>query len=460
MTADLDMTDFREYTDKLRTLNQNADKRAFVITFGCQQNEADGEQIKGILASAGYSVTASPERADVIIVNTCAIREHAEDKVLSLIGNYKSLKRKNPELIIGILGCMSAEEHTVKKIKTDFHYVSFTLEPNRLFELPRMIYEILSDGMRRFPIGMDDGTLKEGLPRLRAKRHKAWVSVMYGCNNFCTYCIVPYTRGRERSRASRDILSECRELIAGGCREITLLGQNVNSYSSDMNFAELISSIADIDGDFIIRFMTSHPKDVSDALISVMREKSDKIAPFFHLPLQSGSSKILKAMNRAYTKEQYLQIVKKLRDAVPGIAISTDIIVGFPGESEEDFYDTLDVLSSVRYDLVYAFIYSPRGGTPAATMKDQISHEKKTERLTQLLKMQDVIAAEVSRKYEGTVERVLADSRRECDGGYIYEGKTLTNKPVHFFSKSDCLYSFVNVKIERALPFDLYGSEV
>ncbi len=459
MIIPIENTDFAYYSDKVREMLGGAPKSAYVITFGCQQNEADGEQIRGILSSLGYTVINSPDTADIIIVNTCAIREHAEAKVLSMLGNYKAQKAKKPELIIGILGCMSAEEHTVKKLKTDFHYISFTLEPNRLFELPFMIYSHLCDGKRRFPIGMDDGTVKEGLPVLRSSTHKAWVSVMYGCNNFCSYCIVPYVRGRERSRDSAVILSECRELVAGGCKEITLLGQNVNSYRSDMDFAELISNIADIDGDFIIRFMTSHPKDVSDGLINVMREKRDKIAPYFHLPLQSGSSRILEAMNRAYTKESYLETVEKLRAAVPDIAISTDIIVGFPGESEEDFADTLDVLRTVRYDLVYAFIYSPRVGTPAALMQEQIPQRIKTERLTQLLKMQDAIAEELALSHNGTTQKVLADSRREVADGYIYEGKTLHNKPIHFKSENDCLYKFTNVIIEKSAPFDLYGRE-
>ncbi len=460
MIIPIENTDTRYYSDKIKAIISEGVKKAYVITFGCQQNEADGEQIRGILSVSGYVLTDKAELADIIIVNTCAIRAHAEDKVLSMLGNYKALKRKNPELIIGICGCMSAEEHIVKRLKCDFHYISFTLEPNRLFELPRIIFEILTENVRLFPIGMDDGDIREGLPAVRKNSHKGWVSVMYGCNNFCSYCIVPYVRGRERSRTSEAVISECLELVSSGCREITLLGQNVNSYRSDMSFAELISKIADIEGDFIIRFMTSHPKDVSDELINVIKEKQGKIAPYFHLPLQSGSSRILKAMNRAYTKEHYLKIVDKLRLAVPNIAISTDIIVGFPGESDEDFEDTLDVLKRVRYDLVYAFIYSPREGTPAEKMPDQISSEVKAERLTRLLKMQDVIAEAVSREYLGREVRVLADSRCECEGGFIYEGKTPTNKPIHFTSKNDVLHKFVNVKIEKTAPFDLFGREI
>ncbi len=458
MIRHLQATDYSFYKDKILSLCGGG--FAYVISFGCQQNEADGEVIRGILADIGYTPTESAELADIIIVNTCAIRAHAEDKILSLLGSFKALKRKKPELIIGICGCMSAEAHRVNSLKTDFHYVTFTLEPNRLFELPQIIFGILESRCRIFPIGMDDGNIVEGLPTLRTHKHRAWVSVMYGCNNFCSYCIVPYVRGRERSRASSDILTECRELITSGCKEIMLLGQNVNSYRSDMTFAELISAIADIEGDFIIRFMTSHPKDVSDALISALKEKRNKIAPHFHLPLQSGSSKILKAMNRAYTKERYLEVVSKLRRAVPDIAITTDIIVGFPGETDADFADTLDILTSVKYDLVYAFAYSPRVGTPAEKMQGQVPQEVKTERLTRLLTLQDEISRGRNLPYINTVQRVLTEKRRATENGYIYDGKTAGGKPVHFTSSEDVLHIFADVLIEKATPFDLYGKQI
>ncbi len=449
-----------EFVLRVRSLNNGHNKRAYVMTFGCQQNEADSEKVRGMAREMGYIVTDSYVGADLIIVNTCAIREHAEMKALSMLGNFKAEKRKNPELVIGVIGCMASEKHIVELIKTKFHYVSFTLEPNMLHKLPELVYNRLAEAKRGFIIGEDDGGIFEGIPVERSSAHRAWVSIMYGCNNFCSYCIVPYTRGRERSRRTEDIISECRELISSGVKEITLLGQNVNSYRGDVDFAGLLKLIAELDGDFLVRFMTSHPKDVSPELIKVMRDHSDKIAPYFHLPLQSGSNKILRAMHRTYTRERFLDIANALRDTVPGISISTDVIVGFPGECDEDFRDTLDVIETVGFDMVYAFRYSKRVGTPAAKMIDQVPEDIVDKRMGELLALADRLAEERNLGYIGTVQRVLVEGISKKAELGTYSGRTATNKLVHFTSKTDNVGKYVNVRIDKVGAYELIGEEV
>lgn len=450
-------TNATDYVEKMKAELFGKDLFAHVITFGCQQNEADSERILGMLLSMGYKKCEDPLDADVVIVNTCAIREHAEMKALSLLGSFKANKKRNPDFVLGICGCMANEPHIADKLKKDFHYVSFTLEPGRYELIPELIHKAYIDKKRSFMYGTEIPDIVEDIPVHRISSHKAWVSIMYGCNNFCTYCIVPYVRGRERSRCSADVIRECKDLVASGIKEITLLGQNVNSYRSDMTFPELLEKIAEIDGDFIIRFMTSHPKDTSEELINVMAKHTPKIAPFFHLPLQSGSDSVLKGMNRTYTKEKYLGIANMLREKIPGIALSTDVIVGFPGEGEEDFLDTLDVIEKVRFDNVYAFIYSEREGTRAANMENKVDKSIRHERLDRLLEIQDRIALERNLPYENNVFAVLVDS---CDvrmGKKIYNGRTLTGKLVHFISDKECIGEFVNVKINKANAFDLIG---
>ena len=445
------------YVDLVKDINRDRSVNAYVCTFGCQQNEADSEKIRGLASEMGYALTDNFKSADLIIINTCAIREHAEEKALSLLGNFKSLKRNNPDLVIGVCGCMAAEEHISAMIKNDFHYVSFTLEPNMIGKIPMLVYKSLSVKQRNFVYGEDNGEITEGLPIVRTHRHKAFVSIMYGCNNFCSYCIVPYVRGRERSRSSVDIINECRELVQSGCREITLLGQNVNSYSSDINFASLIEKIALIEGDFIIRFMTSHPKDVSDELIEVMAKYRDKVAPYFHLPLQSGSNSVLKAMNRRYDRDRFLSIASRLKEKIPNICLSTDVIIGFPGESDEDFEQTLDILKTVRFDIVYSFIFSKRKGTPAYDMKDINSADVKEKRMNRLLELQDEISLENNIKYLNTVQKVLVDSKSKSNRFSALNGRTDTNKLVHFEGDEELIGSFVNVKIIRANGFNLIG---
>ena len=450
---------FEGYISGVRDIVLGNDKYAAVITLGCQQNEADSEKLRAMAKDMGYVLTDDPMKADLIVVNTCAIREHAELKALSTVGNFKTLKKIKPELIVGVCGCMAAEAHIKEMLKTDFHYVTFTLEPNMLHKIPSLVCKALVDGKRSFILGEDKGDVAEGMPMTRRFGHKAWVSIMYGCNNFCSYCIVPYVRGRERSRSVDDVLSECRALVSDGVKEITLLGQNVNSYKGECDFAALLEKIANIDGDFIIRFMTSHPKDVSDALIDVMSRYSPKIAPYFHLPLQSGSNRILKAMNRTYNRERFLSIVDKLRAGIPDICLSTDVIVGFPTETEEDFLDTLDVLRKAKFDMVYAFKYSPREGTPAARMTEQVDAEIKEERISRLLKMQDEISLSNNEKHVGKVVTVLVDSLSKRKNMNTVNARTYGNKLVHFEGDKTMIGKYMSVKIDRAGVYELYADE-
>ena len=430
---------------------------ASVITLGCQQNEADSEKIRAMACDMGYTLTDDTSLADLIIVNTCAIREHAELKALSIIGNFKANKKEKPGLIVGVCGCMAAEPHRAEKIKNSYHHVTFTLEPSMLHMLPELVCRSLYNKRRSFVFGLDKGDIVEGMGSVRVSSHKAWVSIMYGCNNFCSYCIVPYVRGRERSRKSDEVIKECRELVEKGYKEITLLGQNVNSYKSDRTFAQLLEEVAKIPGDFIIRFMTSHPKDVSDELIEVFGKYTGKIAPCFHLPLQSGSDRILKEMNRTYNSEKYLSTVEKIRGAVPDVAITSDIIVGFPGERDEDFEDTMKILERVRFDMVFSFIYSPREGTRAAKMENKVSEEVKKARMARLLDRQCEISREINDTCLGKTLRIIVDGKEEKDTGVVYNGRTAANKLVHFKSDKDYIGSFINVKITKAGAFDLFG---
>ena len=443
--------------DYVRAINAERARLASVVTFGCQQNEADSERIRGILCDLGFVLSDNPDVADLIIFNTCAIRAHAEDKVLSQLGNYKAKKRNSEDMIVGICGCMAAERGVVERIKNKFHYVDFTLEPHSPHTLPELIRDAMERRRRGFAIGIDDGGITEEIPVVRKSSFSAWVSVMYGCNNFCTYCIVPYVRGRERSRRSEDIIKECKDLVKSGVKEITLLGQNVNSYRSDMSFAELIAGIAEIDGDFIIRFMTSHPKDVSPELISVMQRYTPKIAPYFHLPLQSGSNKILKAMNRTYDRDKFIDTAGRLRDAIPDIVLSTDIIVGFPGEDDCDFEDTLDVLSKVRFDAVYGFIYSERDGTPAARFDGKVPQDARSARLARLFAVQDPISKEKAKAYLGRHERVLVRSVSQND---IADSVTASNKLVRFKAEGTKPGDLVTVKIITAGAYELIAEKI
>ncbi len=436
--------------------------KCFIRTFGCQQNEADSEQLRGMTSEMGYLRCDSPEEADLILVNTCAVREHAELRALSTTGQFKKLKEKNPELLIGVCGCMVTQEHRMNQLKKSYPYVDFLVGTGMLYRLPEIISEQLGGGKRSFTVDLPEGTLAEGLPIERESKTTAWVSVMYGCNNFCSYCVVPYTRGRERSRERADIIAEVKSVITDGAKEITLLGQNVNSYSSEgQDFADLVDEICKLDGDFILRFMTSHPKDASKKLIDVMAA-NDKCAKQFHLPLQSGSARILKEMNRRYTPDTYMALVDYMREKMPDIALSSDIIVGFPGETDEEFNETLSMLKKVGFDMVYSFIYSPRPLTPAAAMSCQIPPETKSARFDRLLEVQNEISLAKNLSLVGKVQRVLIEGESKSSTEML-TGRADSNKLVHVprDAESEKLVGrFANVKITRAETFALFGELV
>ncbi len=441
---------------KMQAVNRTADAYYHVITFGCQQNEADSERIRGMAELMGYLPTDAPERASLIVINTCAIREHAELRALSVIGRCKKIKEKDRSVIIGVCGCMTAQAARVDQLKKSYPYVDFTLEPSAMHLLPQTVAEVYESRRRKFLLGAGVTEAVEGMPIVRSSAHRAYVSIMYGCNNFCSYCIVPYVRDRERSRDSGEIVAEVTKLVADGCRDITLLGQNVNSYRGDLDFPDLLARLAAIEGDFILRFMTSHPKDVSDKLISVMAN-GRHIAPHFHLPVQSGNDRILKKMNRHYDRAHYLSIVRRLREAMPNIALTSDIIVGFPSETEEEFADTLSLTEEVGFDMLFSFIYSPRKGTPAAEMEGQIPDDIKGERMRRLLLAADASALEKSRPYEGKILRVLVDGKSKQGKNEIYSGRTDANKLVHFEATDADIGCFRSVKITRADGYALHG---
>ena len=388
--------------------------KAYVETYGCQQNEADSERIRGLLVESGYAICDEAEGADVVVINTCAIREHAEQRVFGNLGALTHTKRRHPGQKIFLCGCMAGQSQVVDRIKKSFPHVDGVFSTHHLWQFPEILYRVLFTGKRTYFVADEAGSIAEGLPQVRDSKLKAWVSIMYGCNNFCTYCIVPYVRGRERSRKPEDILTECRELAASGVKDITLLGQNVNSYGKDldcgMDFADLLARIAEIPGDFKIRFMTSHPRDASKKLFDTMAA-SDKIAKQLHLPFQSGSSRVLKAMNRHYDRETYLEKVRYAKSVMPDLVLTSDVIVGFPGETEAEFEETLTLIDQVRYDALFTFIFSPREGTPAAKMEDPTPKEEKNRRFDKLCALQNSISEEIHAEYIGKSLRCLIDGK-------------------------------------------------
>ncbi len=453
-----------DYMKKVRMWNDGIQekRKVFVQTFGCQQNEADSEKYLGMAMDMGYEPTETPDHADLIIVNTCAIREHAEKKALSIIGQYKHIKAKNKDLIIGVCGCMVAQEHRREELKMKYPYVTFTLGTASLHHLPRVLWEAIESKKRLITTDSTEDfteTVAEGMPVRRGSGYRAWVSIMYGCNNFCSYCIVPYVRGRERSRKKEDIVAEVKALVAEGYKDITLLGQNVNSYGkgTDTDFADLLAELDTIEGDYWLRFMTSHPKDASHKLIDVMAN-GKHIAHQFHLPLQSGNDTVLKAMNRHYNMDRYMDSVHYMRKLMPDVTVTSDIIVGFPGETEEQFEDTLRALRDVRFDMLYSFIYSPRKGTPAAE-KEQIPDTMKGNRFDRLLATQNEIAQAKNMPLVGETLRVLCDGVSKGDDS-VYSGRTEGNKIVFFKGTPDLVGQFVNVEINKAEAFALWGEIV
>ncbi|MDO5594694.1 MAG: tRNA (N6-isopentenyl adenosine(37)-C2)-methylthiotransferase MiaB [Eubacteriales bacterium] len=436
---------------------------ALVDTYGCQQNEADSEQIRGMLREMGYAFTEDTSVADVIVINTCAIREHAELRVLGNVGALTHTKRRKPNQVICLCGCSMQEPHMAEKIRKSFRHVDLVFGPHALWRFPELLQQVLLKKERVFATEQSDGRIAEGLPVVRRGKIKAWVSIMYGCNNFCTYCIVPYVRGRERSREPEQILEEVRGLVAEGYKDITLLGQNVNSYGKDLDsnvdFADLLAQINDISGDFLVRFMTSHPRDASQKLFETMA-RCDKVAPQLHLPVQSGSSRVLKAMNRHYDREIYLDEVRRLKALIPDIVLTSDIIVGFPGETQEEFEETLSLLEEVRFDSLFTFIFSPRVGTPAAKMDDPVPMEEKKKWFQRLLDTQNRISVEKHKEYIGRILPVLVEEENPADAVNNLNCRTDGWRLVHVPGDVSLLGQRKKVKITDCSTWSLFGEFV
>ena len=456
-----DMDRQRDYTQRLSALFQQLGHPplAMVDTYGCQQNVADSQRIMGMLQEMGCGFTQDAGRADVIVINTCAIRENAEKKVFGVVGQLVHAKEKNPGLTICLCGCMAQQEAVAEKIKASYRHVDLVFGPQALWKFPELLYEVCSGRDRVFSIRNEHGTIAEGMPVVRESAVKAWVSIMYGCNNFCSFFIVPYVRGRERSREPERILAEIRELVESGFKEITLLGQNVNSYGKDldcpMDFADLLREIDRIPGDYLIRFMTSHPKDAGEKLFDAMAA-CDHVAKQLHLPVQSGNSRVLKAMNRGYTREQYLEKVRYARSVMPELVLTSDIIIGFPGETEEEAMDTVSLIQEVRYDALFTFIYSPRPGTPAANLPDPASRAEKQVWFDQLLDAQNSISAGLHRAYVGKTVRVLVDGG-SGDKTWPLSSRTAGGRLVHLKGDPGLIGSYAEARIVDSNTWALFG---
>lgn len=435
-------------------------KKYMIQTYGCQMNEHDSEKISWILDGMGYDLTNNREECDLIIFNTCAVRKSAEERVFGQLGELKSLKRKNPNLILSVCGCMMQRDDIREVVLTKYKQVDVIFGTNNIHKLPQLINRHLESGKTIVDINEENREIEENIDANRKYSYKAFVNIMYGCNNFCTYCIVPYTRGRERSREPENILEEITLLAKNGCKEVTLLGQNVNSYGKSLDkqytFSDLLKEVNKIEGIERIRFMTSHPKDISDELIECF-STLDKLCDQLHLPVQSGSNRLLKTMNRKYTREDYINKIEKIRKINPDIAISTDIIVGFPGETDEDFQDTLDLVKQVKYDSAFTFLYSIREGTKAATMEDQVPDKVKHERFQLLLDTLYPIGLEKNKKLLGENVQVLVEEVSKNDDN-VLNGRTTSGKLVHFPGSKDLIGKIVNVKIDTVKTFTMEGT--
>lgn len=434
----------------------------YIETWGCQMNEEDSEKLSGMLKRIGYTRTENKEEAGIILFNTCCVRENAENKVFGNLGALKNLKKKNPDLIIGICGCMMQQEGMADRILKEFPYVNIVFGTHNAYKFPEYLNRVRTEGVQIKEIFNKETDIVEGLPIDRESSVKAFVTIMYGCNNFCTYCIVPYVRGRERSRKPEDILKEIRELVAQGYKEITLLGQNVNSYGKgleeEIDFAKLLRMINEIEGLERVRFMTSHPKDLTVDVIMAIKE-CDKLCEQIHLPVQSGSNSILKKMNRHYTREYYLDLVKKIKEEIPGVTLTTDIIVGFPGETEEDFQETLELVKEVGYSSAFTFIYSRRNNTPADMMLNQVSEEDKHHRFNRLVAAVNERVIAQNKAEEGNILEVLVEGNSKNDAEKL-TGRTRTGRLVNFTGEGISAGDIVNVKITRAQNFSLIGEAI
>lgn len=437
-------------------------KSFHIQTFGCQMNEHDSERLAGMLEELGYVENNNKKEADVAIINTCSVRDNADKRFFGTLGQLKKVKEERPEFVVAVCGCMMQQQHIIDTLKSKYPWVDLIFGTHNIHEFPKLLTNVLNEKNKVIDVWDNGGDIIEGIPAKRMYPFKAFVNIMYGCNNFCTYCIVPYTRGRERSRQPEEIVNEVSGLAAGGVKEIILLGQNVNSYGNEsgfsVDFAGLIYLLNEIEGIERIRFMTSHPKDLSDRLIQAYKD-CDKLCNHIHLPVQSGSTSVLTRMNRKYTKEDYLLLIEKLKAAVPEIAITTDIIVGFPGETEEDFEETMDLVGRVRYDSAFTFLYSIRKGTPAEKFENQVPEAVKHERFNRLVALLNEISAEKNKQYEGKTELVLAEGPSKTDPRAL-TGHTETGKIVNFKGTKDMTGQIIPVRITEGKTFSLTGDPV
>ena len=447
----------QKFAQRVRAFWQDREAvpRVYIDTYGCQQNEADSERMLGMLREMGYTRQEDAENAELVLINTCSVREHAEQRVFGNVGALTHTKRRHPEQKIFLTGCMAGEGHVVDRLKKSYPHVDGVFTSHAQWRLPEILYRSLTGGKRQF-ITPETGNIAEGLPVQRLGKLKGWVSIMYGCNNFCTYCIVPYVRGRERSRLPEDIKKEVEQMVRDGYKDITLLGQNVNSYGKDLglevDFADLLTMLTEIPGDFLLRFMTSHPKDATKKLFDVMAA-SPKIAKHIHLPFQAGNDRVLKAMNRSYTAEKYLSLIEYARSVMPEIVLTSDVIVGFPGETEEEFEDTLKLIETVGFDALFTFIYSPRKGTPAAELPDPFSRAEKQKWFDRLLDAQNRISQEKHSAYTGRTLRVLVDG---SDGAYL-TARTDGGRLVRFPGPEEAIGTFRDVTITGNTTWSLTG---
>ena len=456
-----DLARQREFEHKIKEMFtlREAHPVACVDTFGCQQNVADGQKLMGMLADCGFTLTDKPTEADLVILNTCAVREHAEDRVFGNLGALTHAKKENPEMVICLCGCMAQETRVSERIKKSYPLVNLVFGPHALWKFPELLWQVYESRKRVFSVADEHGTIAEGIPVVREKGVKAWVSIMYGCNNFCSYCIVPYVRGRERSRDPECVLAEVKELVEAGYKDITLLGQNVNSYGNDLDidydFSDLLAQIDKIEGDFRIRFMSSHPKDATKKLFDTMAA-SKHVARQLHLPFQSGNNRVLKEMNRRYTREQYLELINYAKSVMPGLVLTSDVIIGFPGETEEEAMDTVSLVEEVGFDALFTFIYSPRPGTKAAEMPDPASRKEKQKWFDKLLEVQNNMSAKLHAEYIGKTVRVLVDGESD-DAEYPLASRTDGNRLVRLKGDKSLIGQFVDVKIIDSNTWALYG---
>ena len=459
-----DLARQRDFQEKIRRMfeTRQAHPRACVDTFGCQQNVADGQKLMGMLAECGFTLTEDAKEADLVILNTCAIREHAEQRVFGNLGILTHTKKENPEQVICLCGCMAQEERVSKRIKESYRHVDLVFGPQALWKFPELLWEVYETHKRVLSVQDEHGTIAEGIPVVREKGVKAWVSIMYGCNNFCSYCIVPYVRGRERSRDPQAVLAEVRELVEAGYKDITLLGQNVNSYGNDLDigyhFPDLLEDIDKIPGEYLIRFMSSHPKDATYRLFDVMA-KSSHVAKQLHLPVQSGNDRVLHEMNRRYTRAQYLDLVNYAKRVMPGLVLTSDIIIGFPGETEAEAMDTVSLVEEVGFDALFTFIYSPRPGTKAAAMPDPATREEKQKWFDKLLEVQNAKSAALHAAYVGETVRVLVDGESD-DPEFPLASRTEGNRLVRLKGDKSLMGKFVDVKITGSNTWALYGETI